>query len=100
MKFVLVFLVLFMVIAANMDDGMIAALGFDPDILKVALATWIVTGLIIYHNLALIELTVLLCIGVNLPQETLDSLGIDRQILMATLIVFVLTPKLKGMLES
>ena len=100
MKFILIFLVMFMVIAANMEHGMIAALGLDPDILKVALIAWIITGLSLYRRLALIVLTLILCVGANMPQQTLDSWGVDRFVLMATLIVFVLVPKIKQMLDS
>jgi hypothetical protein len=59
---------MFMVVAANIKQGMIAALGFDPDILRVALVAWIITGLTMYRRLALIVLTLILCVGANLPQ--------------------------------
>lgn len=99
MKFILVFLVTFMVVAANMEEGMIASLGFDPDILKVALVAFVLTGLIFYHNIALVLLVILLAVGANLPQETLNGFGIDRYALIATLIALVALPKIKQWLE-
>ena len=100
MKFLLVFLVMFMVIAVNLEDGMLSAIGLDADIMKGALAAWIITGLTIYHRLALVVITLVLCTGANLPQQTLDAWGLDRTVLITTLIVFVMTPKLKQWLEG
>lgn len=93
MKFLLVFLVLFMSIGINLPEGYIAHLGLEPDYLKVALAAWVVTGLIVYRHLALIVLVVSLSVTANLPVEMLESWGLDRDVIMATLIAIVVLPK-------
>ncbi|MCK5639794.1 MAG: hypothetical protein KAJ19_03315 [Gammaproteobacteria bacterium] len=93
MRFFLVFLVLFMSIGINLPESYIAHLGLEPDYLKAALAAWVITGLIIYRNLALIVLVVSLSVGANLPTEMLESWSIDRDVIMATLIAIVVLPK-------
>ena len=80
-----------MSIAINLPDGMIARIGLDPDILKVALAAWIITGLTVHRRLALIALTLGLCFAANMPEPMARQLGVDRDYFLATLIALVVT---------
>jgi hypothetical protein len=99
MKFLLVFLVIFMVFVANLDSGMLSSVGIDGDIMIGALIALVITGLTVHHNLALIVLILLLCIGANLPQGVLEQWEVDRHTLIATLVALVLLPKIKQLLE-
>ena len=99
MRFILVFLVLFMSIGVNLPEGIIARMGFEPNYLKAALAAWVITGLTVCHRLALIVLVTLLCIGANLPADWAAQLHINRDALLATLVAIVLTPLFRHHLE-
>lgn len=96
LKFILVFLVLSMSIGVNLPDNMIARLGFQPDYLKVALAAWIITGLVVYRQLALIVLVVALCIGANLPVPLAEQFNINRDYMLAALVAIVILPWVVG----
>lgn len=100
MRFLLIFLVLFMVTASNLDEGMVASLGMDPDIIKVALLAFVLTGLTLYHNLALMVLVIALAVMANLPQEVLEGWGVDRTVVIATLVVMVLAPRVQQWLDG
>ena len=92
MKFVFIFLVLFMTIGVNLPDGMLGRIGIDPSYLVVALAALVVTGLIAHRHLALAILVALMCIGANLPADYAANVGINRDILTAGLISLLVTP--------
>ena len=93
MRIVLVTLILFMSIAVNLPDSVIARLGFDPDYLKAALLAVIIAGLTRYHNLALMVLVVLLSIAANMPLDMARELGVDRDVFTATLVAIVLSTR-------
>lgn len=99
MRFVLVFLVLFMAIGVNLPDNMLARVGLDPDYLKVALAAWTITALVFHERVALIVVVVALCVGANLPAEVAAGWGIDRDIALAGLVAVVLTPAFRRVLD-
>ncbi len=91
-KFLLLFLVLFMTVSINLPGGMIARIGLDPGYLLAALVAIAVAGMVIHRHILLVLLVVLLTIGANLPEGASASLGIDRDYLIATLVGIVVLP--------
>jgi len=99
-KFAIVSLTMMMSIGANLSDGFIARLGFDPDILLVTLIAFVVTGMIYHHHIALVVLVVLMTVGANVSEETALSMGYNPDYLLAGLITFVITPFVCKQLEG
>lgn len=95
-KFILFSLIIFMSIAVNLPDSMIARLGFDANYLLAALVAMTIAALSIHRRMLLVLLLVACSIGANLPQETATYLGLDRDVLFATLIALVVVPFLTG----
>ena len=98
-KFILFFLIIFLSIAINLPDSMIARLGLDANYLLAALASIVITGLILYRRMLLVLLVLSCTIGANLPERVIDSIGLDRDILFATLIALILAPFIAGKVE-
>jgi hypothetical protein len=91
-KYILVFITLFLSIVVNLDKGLLSHYGIDANILMIALAAFIITGLIAQERLGLIVLVIALVIGINLPEEVIADWGVDRQYLLVTLIAVILLP--------
>jgi len=94
LRFGLVFFAMFLSIATNLSDGMLARMGFDPDILMATTIAFVVTGLIHHRRLALICLVLGLTIGANVPPPVADSLGYDPNYMVAALLAVVFSPYL------
>lgn len=92
MKFLALFLVLFISIAVNLPHGYLAMLGMDPNILMAALVAIVIAGLSVRRRLFFVVLVVIMSIGANLPESTIARLGVDREVLLAGLIAVVLIP--------
>ena len=98
-KYFLSFLVIFLSIAANLPDSMIARLGLDANYLLAALVAVAITGLIAHRHILLVVLVLSCTIGANLPEDVIELLGMDRDILFATLIALVVIPFIAGKVE-
>ncbi len=92
MKFVLVFLVLFLTIAINLPDDMIRGIGLDPKYLMAALGAWIFAGLLSNGKMLLVVLVMGMALLANLPAESLNNMGIDRTYLLVTLFCVAIAP--------
>ena len=92
LRFGLVFLTLTMSIGVNLDEGFLARLGVDPNILLVALIALITTGLIVNRHLALIVLITVMAIGANVPIESAVEMGYDPDYILAGLIALIFAP--------
>ena len=92
LKTILLFIVMLMTVAINMQDNFIARLGFDTNYLLVTLVAVVFTGLLAYRNLLLIVLVLFLCVGANMPADFMQNLGIDRDYLTGILVAVVLVP--------
>ena len=86
LNFGLIFVTLSMSIGANLSDGFLIRLGFDPSILLAGLVALVLTGLIAHRSLALIVLIVMVTIGANLPLDTATEMGYDPDYLLAALV--------------
>jgi len=92
MKYLALFLVLFISIAINLPSGYLALLGFDADILLAALVALVLTVLTANRKLFFVVVVVAMSIGANLPDQTIQRLGMDREILLSGLVAIVLIP--------
>lgn len=92
MRFGLIFLTLTMAIGVNLDEGFLARLGVNPNILLVALLAFIITGLIVHRHLALIIMVTLMAVGANVPATTAATAGYDPDYLLAGLAALVFAP--------
>lgn len=99
LKYLFVFLVMFLSIAVNLPDGMISRLGFNANYLLAALVAVALTGLVVHRRLFLVVLVIVCTIGANLPVSVTDSMGVDRDILFATLIALVVIPYVAGKVD-
>jgi len=98
-KFLLFFLIIFLSIAINLPDSMIARLGVDANYLFAALASIVITGLIVHRRMLLVLLVLACTIGANLPENVIGYIGLDRDILFATLIALIVIPFIAGKIE-
>lgn len=92
MQAVLVFVILFLTIAVNLPDSVIARTGFDADILFAALAVVVITGLIMHKNLLLIILVILCSVFANMPDEFMQQWGLNSDYFFGVLVALVVTP--------
>jgi len=92
MKFVLVFLVIFMTVAVNLPDDMIKGIGIDPKYLMAALAAWIFAGLMSNTRMMMVVMVVGMALMANLPQASLNNMGIDRTYLLIALLLIAIAP--------
>ncbi|MDH5437112.1 MAG: hypothetical protein OEX83_10165 [Gammaproteobacteria bacterium] len=98
-KFILVFIVLFLTIAANIPDNMISRLGVAPNYLLATLVAVVITGLVYYRGLLLIVLVVLISLIANMPESFALNFGIDRDYFVATLVAIVVIPIVANWLD-
>ncbi len=91
-RVVLLFLVLFMILALHLPVGMIAGLGFQPNILIAGLVAVVLTSFLAERSMGLVILVVTLTLLANFPVEDYIALGFDRDVVITVLILLVLTP--------
>lgn len=96
LRYILVGLILFLILAVNLPEGLLFRLGMAPNILLATLCTVAVTGLIAHRHLLLVALVLLCAAGANLPNSLASQWGINRDILLATLIGLVIMPFVVG----
>ncbi len=94
-----IFLVLLITIAINLEDNMIARLGFEPTYLIMALVAVVITGLVMHNNLALVVLVLFLSVGANMPVDFMLNFGIDRDILTGILGAIILLPLIAKVID-
>ena len=92
MKFIALFLVIFMSVIINLPDGYLVRLGIDANVIMAALVALVLAGLTMHRRLALIVLVICLSIGANLPEGAAGSIGVNRDFLLVGLVAFVLLP--------
>ena len=92
MKFVLVFVILFMTIAINLPTSVIARLGFEADYLIAALLAVVITGLIQHKKLFLVVIVMFCSIVANMPKEALVNWSMNPDYFFAILVGLILTP--------
>lgn len=90
MKYVALFLVVFISITANLPNGMIARFGVDPNYLIATLAAVVITWLALNRHVLLVVMVGILCIAANVPEATAARIGYDRDIMLATMVALLL----------
>lgn len=96
LRYILVGLILFLILAVNLPEGLIFRLGMAPNVLLATLCSIVVTGLIAHRHLLLIALVLVCAAGANLPASVASQWGINRDILLATLVGLVIMPFVAG----
>jgi len=81
-----------MTIAVNIEDNVLARLGFEKNYLIMALVATVVTGLIIHRHLFLIVLVLFLSVGANMPADFMLNFGLDRDYFVGALGAVIITP--------
>lgn len=99
LKFLGLFVVLFLALALNLPDNFVARLGFDVNYLLAAGAALLISWASLRHNALMVGIIVLLVIGANVPEETAASLGYDRDIVLAALFGVILLPLIRNFLD-
>ncbi len=97
-KISLIFFVFLLTIAVNLEDNVLARLGFDANYLMMALVTVVFTGLLAHRSVLLIVLVLFLSVGANMPEGFMLSFGIDRDYLTGVLVAVVMLPLLSSLL--
>jgi|TARA_Y100000310_G_scaffold344735_1_gene459151 hypothetical protein len=92
LKSALVFFVFLLSIAVNLEDNVIARLGFDANYLMMALVAVVFTGLLAHQSVLLIVLVLFLSIGANMPADFMLNFGIDRDYFTGVLVAIVIVP--------
>jgi hypothetical protein len=88
--YVLLGIVTFMSLGANLPDKIIGLNGVDRKLLLIGLLVVVAIALVRYTKFALVLAIAILAIGANLPQEIAGALNIDPRILLLTLAAIVL----------
>ena len=99
MKFLFVALMLFMTIAINLPDGMIARLGVEPDYMMAAIVANIMAGFMVYRQLAAITFVCLLSLAANMPEGFLPFIEYERDYMTTALGLLVFSPSIYRQFE-
>ena len=102
MRYILVFLAIFMGFLLNYDSNILAHLGleFDHDVLLIALVAMAITGLTVERRMMIVVLVCIWALVANLPTEIISGWGLDRDYLIAGLVAIVVLPILVSWLEN
>ena len=98
-RFLLFTLIIFMSIAVNLPDSMIARVGMDANYLLAALVAMVIAALSVHRSMLLLLLILACAVGANVSLEIADYLGVDRDILFATLVALVIVPFIAGKID-
>jgi hypothetical protein len=88
--YLLLGIVTFMSLAANLPPKLIGLNGVDRKLLLIGLLVVVAIALIRYSKFALVLAVVILAVGANLPAEIAGALNIEPRILLLTLTAIVL----------
>ena len=91
-KFFVLFLLLFLGIALNIEDSFLTRLGFEVNYLMAIGVSLLIAWLALHHHIFVVSVLVLMTIATNLPEETARSLGYDRDMMLAALISVIVLP--------
>ena len=99
MKSILIFVVFLLSIAVNIEDNVVARLGFEANYLMMALIAVVVAGLLTYKRVMLIVLVISLSVAANMPEDFMLNFGVDRDLLLGVLVAIVIVPSIAGILD-
>ncbi len=99
MKACFVFVMTLMTVAVNVDDNVVARLGFEQNYLIMALFAVVIAGLTVHRNLLLIVLVLALSTAANMPEHFMLNFGLDRDYFTGVLVAVVLVPVIGRFIE-
>jgi len=88
--YVLLAIVSFMSIGANLPDTLVGLSGVDRKLLVAGLLLVVTIALVRYSKFVLVLAVAILALGANLPQEIAGTLNIEPRVLLITLAAIVL----------
>ena len=88
----LIFLVFTLSVAVNIDDNVLARLGFEQNYLLIALAGVVFTGLLMHRHALLVILVLFFSLAANMPADFLLNFGLDRDLILGFLVAIVIIP--------
>ena len=88
--YVLLAIVSFMSICANLPDTLVGLSGVDRKLLVAGLLLVVTIALVRYSKFVLVLAVAILALGANLPQEIAGTLNIEPRVLLITLAAIVL----------
>lgn len=91
-QFTLIALILTVIIGANMREGIIGRIGFEPNILLATLIALVIAGLVVHRRILFVVIVIGLVIAANMPTSYALAIGYDPDYMLAALIALVLTP--------
>lgn len=98
LKYLMVFVPLFVVIAAT-GDNMLARLGLQSGALLAVGAAALVALLIYDFPTPYLIVTLVVAVAANLPAETAVNMGIERDYALAALLSILLSPRIVAQLD-
>lgn len=100
LRYLLVFVPLFVAMAANNDNNMLTQLGLgDGAVLAAAVAAFLALLIFEYKTIFLV-LTVLVAVAANLPPEAAIDFGFERDYALAALLSILLSPRIVDQLDA
>jgi len=92
MRGLVIFFLFMITIAINVEDNVMARLGFNHDYLLMTLISMVVASLLVYRRIALIALVLFLSVAANSPADFLLNFGLDRDVITGTLFAIIVAP--------
>ena len=92
MQGLVIFFLFMITLAVNVDDNVLARMGFNNDYLMLTLISMVAAALLVYRKLALVVVVLFLSLAANAPVDFLLNFGIDRDLITGTLVAIVLVP--------
>lgn len=94
-----IFLMFMMTIAVNIEDNVIARLGFDNNYLLLTLISVVFAALLVHRKLMLVVLVLFLSLAANAPADFLLNFGIDRDYITGALVAIIIVPLIARFLD-
>lgn len=94
-----VFLIMFGTLACNVDDNLIARLGFQFSYGMVFLISLSVTFLVYNRDVLIIAVIFFLSLDANMPAEFLFNFGLDRDLFAGLATALIIAPAIDWVLS-
>jgi len=92
MQGLVIFFLFMITLAVNVEDNVLARMGFNNDYLMLTLISMVAAALLVYRKIALVVAVLFLSLAANAPVEFLLNFGIDRDLITGTLVAIVVVP--------
>ena len=92
MQGLVIFFLFMITLAINVEDNVLARMGFDDDYLLLTLISMVAAALLVYRKLTLVVLVLFLSLAANAPVDFLLNFGLDRDLITGTLVAIIVVP--------